>query len=319
MKYKNTTQNARKKFLLQKRLSQKEQGIIKKDFKGKDYVYYELIKDKEIFLPEQYSSGVTYNKIKQSIQSGIYRFQFIRYAAVIALLMTTTLGIYHFNSNRPVKNVLVSTSYGERKQIDLTDGSAIILNSLSSVSYPEKIHKRRTREIELHGEAYFDVEKDTQRPFIVKASNVEIRVLGTKFNISSYENDENITTNLYEGSVSISAGQDNFQQLKPGEKAIFNKETDKVEILAIEDKNNSAWINGSINFENIPLENIFKILEREKNVTFLISEEVDKELKLTAKFSGNESVDEILEQLSLPAIFKFEKKENIYIINKPKY
>ena len=317
MRYNSITQKARKKFLLQKQLSQKELEIIEKDFQGKDYGYYESIKDEEVFLPEQYSADATYSKIRKSAQSGNSRLSLIKYAAVIALLISVTFGVYLLN--RPAENVIFSTSYGEKRQIDLPDGSVVILNSLSSVSYPENIHKHPMREIELHGEAYFDVAKDERRVFVVKASEIEIRVLGTRFNVSAYENDENITTDLYEGSVSLSFGAGNDLQLKPGEKAVYNKDSDRVEILSVEDKNNSAWINGSIYFENIPMKNIFKILEREKNMTFHILDGVDKELKLTAKFSNNESVDEILEQLSLPGRFTFEKKENIYIINKQKH
>ena len=238
---------------------------------------------------------------------------------MIALLITTTFGIYYFNSDKPVKNVLVSTSYGERKQIDLPDGSVVILNSLSSVSYPEKINKGRARKIELQGEAYFDVAKDAQRTFIVNASEIEINVLGAKFNVSAYKNDENITTDLYEGTVSLLFGSNNSMQLNPGEQAAYNRDSDLVEISTIENKNNSAWIDGGIHFENIPLKNIFNILEREKNVTFLISDDIDIELKLTAKFNHNESIDEILTYLSQPAGYTFKRKENIYLIEKQKY
>ena len=325
MKYQSATQKARKKYLLQKQLSQKELDIIEKDYLSKDYLYYESIREKdykyengtEFFLPEQYSADATYRKIRQSIQPGISRLSFIKYAASIALLITVTFGVYHFN--KPVENVIVSTSFGERKQISLPDGSVVILNSLSSVSYPENIHKSRTREIKLRGEAYFDVTKDERRKFVVNASEIDIKVLGTKFNISAYENNEIITTDLYEGAVSISHGANNSLRLKPGEQAIFHKKSNRVEVSTITDKNNIAWTDGSIFFENIPLKNIYKILEREKNLVFRIADDVDIELKLTAKFVNNESIDEILEHLSQPGGFTFEKKDNVYIIKKRKH
>ena len=321
---------------MQKQLSQKEQEIIEKDFRGKDYAYYESLRsnnyahfdyvrdkdnayfdslnDNEVLLPECYSADATYGKINQSIQQGISRLSFIRYAAAIALLITMMYGVFQYNKYE--ENVTVSTTYGEKKQIDLPDGSVVILNSLSSVSYHKNIHKSRTREIELRGEAYFDVLKDSQRTFVVKTLEIEITVTGTKFNISAYENDENIITDLFEGAVSLSLSPGNSLQLKPGEKAVYNRISDSVDVSVINDNNNSAWIDGSIYFENIPLKNIFKILERERNIFFHISDEVDKELKLTAKFNHNESVEEILEHLSQPGRFSFEKKENIYTINK---
>ena len=316
MKYKGATQKARRKFLLQKQLSRKEQEIIEKDFQGKDYAYFESIKDNEVFLPEQYSADATYRKISQSMGTRISRLTFIKYAASIALLIAVSLGIYQINKHSEI--MTVSTSYGERKQVDLPDGSVVILNSLSSVSYSKNIQKKPTRNIELHGEAYFDVAKDEQRTFVVKTSGIEIKVLGTKFNISAYENDENIITYLYEGTVSLSHGADNTILLKPGEQAVYDKKSDMVAVSVVDNKNNSSWIDGSISFENISLGNIFKILEREKNIVFRIADDVEQKLKLTAKFNNNESVDEILEYLSLPGNFTFEKKENVYIIYKIK-
>ena len=112
MKYNNATQKARNKFLQQKRLSRKEQEIIEKDFLGIDYSYYESMLEKdyksendtEFFLPEQYSADVTYRKIAQSIQPGISRLSFMKYAAAITLMIAMTFGVYQFN--KPAENVI---------------------------------------------------------------------------------------------------------------------------------------------------------------------------------------------------------------------
>ena len=307
-------QKTRKRFLQQKQLSLQEEEIIEKDFKGKDYAYYKSIKDEDILLSGQYSADATYCKISQSVRPDASRLPILKYAATVALLIAVTFGIYHFN--KPEKYLVASTSYGERMQINLPDGSMVTLNSLSSVSYPENIDKGRTREIQLNGEAFFDVAKNEKSPFVVKASKVKITVLGTKFNISAYGNDENITTNLYEGAVAITSDNNDSLQLNPGEQAVYNKKTKKVEVLPFDNQNDNAWISGSIHFENIALKNIFKILEREKDITFNISNGINMELKLTAKFNNNESVEEILEYLSQPGGFTFEKKEQKYTINK---
>ncbi|MDR2915498.1 MAG: FecR domain-containing protein [Tannerella sp.] len=317
MNYKDTVQHARKKFLRQRKLSQTEIEIIEKDFDGKDYTYYKSIKDKDFFLPERYSADTTYHKIKQTIQPGISSLSLLKYAAVIISLTIITFGVYHLN--KAPGDIFISTLHGERKQIELPDGSTVILNSLSSVSYPEKIQKGRTREIKLDGEAYFDIVKNSQIPFIVKASGIEVKVLGTKFNVSAYKNDENITTSLYEGAVAISSDSGETIRLEPGKQAAYNKKTNNIELFPITNEHQSTWINGSMYFENISLKEILKILEREKNITFKISDEINKELKLTAKFTHNESVEDILEYLSQSGEFTFEKKENIYTINKQKH
>ncbi len=323
MNYRNMVQNARKKFLQQKQLSFAEKEILEKDFKGKDYAYYKSIKDTKMHLPGQYSADATYRKIEQrirpeAVQKGVSKLRpLLKYAAAITLLIIAAFGIYHLN-NTP-ETIFLSTSYGERKQVTLPDGSIVILNSLSSVSYPENIHNSRTREIVLKGEAVFNVTKDIQRTFIVKVSEVEIKVLGTKFNVSAYENDENITTSLYEGAVSISSNSGEARQLKPGEQVMYNKKSNQMELLSTIDENHSAWTRGNLCFENIPLKDIFKILEREKDISFNISDEINKDLKLTAKFNHNESVEEMLEYLSQSGDFTFEKKEKTYYINKQKH
>lgn len=317
MKYKNKIQNTRRKFLQQKPLSEKEQDIIDKDFRGKDYAYYKSIKDNPILLTEKYSAEATFRRIEPAICTGKPHLSIIKYVAAIALLVITTFAIYQLN--KTPENIRVSTSYGEKKQITLPDGSIVILNSLSSISYPENIHKANIREIKLEGEAYFNVVSNKKSPFIVNASETRVEVLGTKFSVSAYLNDNNITTSLYEGSVSVSFESGNPIQLNPGEQATYNKKNRHVRISEIEDDSQNAWIKGSMYFENIPLEDIFKILEREKNITFKISDDVNKALRLTAKFNNNESIEEILEHLSRAGGFTVEQQRNIYLINKQKH
>lgn len=317
MKYKNKIQNTRKKFLQQKPLSEKEQEIIDKDFRGKDYTYYESIKDNPILLAEKYSAETTFRRIEPAMRTGKPQLPILKYAAAIALLVITTFGLYQLN--KTPENIRVSTSYGEKKQITLPDGSSVIMNSLSSLSYPKNIHKANIREVKLEGEAYFEVTSNKKSPFIVNASETSVKVLGTKFNVSAYLNDDNITTSLYEGSVSVSFESGNSIQLNPGEQAIYNKKNRHVRISEIEDDSQNAWIKGSMYFENISLEDIFRILEREKNITFKISDNVNKELKLTAKFNHNESIEEMLEHLSRAGGFTFEQQDNTYLINKQKH
>jgi ferric-dicitrate binding protein FerR (iron transport regulator) len=318
MKYKNATQKARKKFLQQKQLSEQEKAVIENDFDGQDYDWFKATKDSVTCLPEKYSADATYRQIEQAVQTVLSRRSLLKYAAAIALLLIATFGTYRMTT-APEK-ILVSTSYGERKQVRLPDGSTVILNSLSSVSCAGNMHRSRAREVELDGEAYFDVVKDARRPFVVKASEVEVRVLGTKFNVSAYGNDEHISTSLYEGSVAVRFGAgDSVRLLKPGERAEYDRTSGTAATGAIAGEHPGAWIEGSMSFENIRIKDIFKILEREKNITILLSDEINKDFKITAKFNHNESVEEILEYLSQPGGFTFEKDENRYIIKKQKH
>lgn len=338
MKYKQTTQQIRIKFLQQKPLSSEEQKALEKDFKGKDYMHYQSDKDKRLLLPEQYMADATYRIVERRIAglpqttsatptvlpdpqtSSTHRRSFLySAAAAIAVLLITTLGIYLFHQ-RP-ETVITSTTYGERKQIILPDGSTVILNSLSSVSYPENLHKNHLREIELKGEAFFDVVKDPQRPFVVKSNRTTLKVLGTRFDLSAYQNDEKITARLYEGAVSVAFASGEAVRLNPGEKAVYNKKTNEVTLLTISTMNtsdHSEWIKGHLYFENQPLKEIFSVLKREKEISLNISPSVNQDLKITAQFTQNESIEEILEYLSETGAFTFERKGQTYFITNQK-
>jgi ferric-dicitrate binding protein FerR (iron transport regulator) len=318
MKYKKATQKARKKFLQQKQLSEKEKAVIENDFDGKDYDYFKATKDRVIHLPEKYSADATFRQIEQTMQTVLSRRSLLKYAAAVALLLIAAFGAYRMNT--ATDEILVSTSYGERKQVRLPDGSTVILNSLSSVTCPGDMHRRPVREVILDGEAYFDVAKDARRPFIVKASEVEVRVTGTKFNLSAYGNDEHVSASLYEGSVAVTFGAgDSVRLLKPGERAEYDRTSGTAATAAIDGEHQSAWIKGSMSFENIRIKDIFKILEREKNISFLVSDEINRDFRITAKFNHDESVEEILEYLSQAGGFTVEKDKNRYIIKKQKH
>ncbi|MDR1380580.1 MAG: FecR domain-containing protein [Tannerella sp.] len=318
MKYKSTIQNARKKVLLRKQLSEREKAAVERDFSGRDYDYYLSAKDGELLLPEKYSADATFQKIKRAMRYGISRRRMLKYAAAVALLLAAAAGVYRF-SGAP-EEIRVSTSYGERRQLRLPDGSTVILNSLSSVSYAGNIHRGRVRQITLDGEAYFDVAKDARRPFTVKASGVEVRALGTRFNVSAYGNDGYVAASLYEGSVSVAfGGRGDTLLLKPGEQAVCSKTSGRAERAALDGENRSAWITGSMYFENTRLKDIFKILEREKNVSFLVTGGINTDVRITAKFSRGESLEEILTFLGSPGGFAFEKNENAYIIKKQEH
>lgn len=315
MKYKNRVQQAREKFLKQKLLSAKEQSIIDKDFLGKDYAHYQSLDENEILLPEQYLAEATFHKIEPILNEKPTRFSLLKYAAVVVVLISITIGLYYKNTYPEI--ITVSTSCGEKKRVILPDGSEVMLNSLSSVSYPKKMNDD-VREVLLEGEALFDVMKDVERTFIVKVpQQIEVKVLGTEFNISAYAEDEEIITSLYKGAVSIALNSGEIFQLQPGEKAVYNRSSRSVDIEGIEEET-QHWTECSLCFNHKPLNEILRILEREKNIIFDISDEINKELRITANFSSDESINDVLEILSQSGNFSYTEKENRYIINAPK-
>ncbi len=316
MEYNNKTQEARRKYLEGLSLSKEEQERIDKDLSGNDFRFF-ISDDSSFILPDKYNEESTYQLIEKQIgqNTSIRRIPFIRYIGyAAAILIIALFSTITYNYLKQPEILYVSTSYGEKKEVTLPDGSLIILNSMSSITYPEKMNGE-IREVSLQGEAYFDVAKKTNKAFIVKADNVEVKVLGTKFNIDAYENQEHITTTLFEGIVSVGLHGNTVQKLNPGEQAVFSKTSEELKILQLENTDGEeAWRNNMLVFENIPLSDILNTLSREHNVTFDIDSENLKQLHITARFNSTLPVDTALAILGKSAEFKYTKQNNIYKI-----
>lgn len=310
MRYKNTIQHARAKFLKRKNLSEKERILLEKDFSGKDYIYYQRIEGNEILLPEQYSADVTYSRVEHVFAGKHPHQSILKYAVAAALFICTTIGLYYINNNPKI--LTVSTSYGEKINIALPDGSTVTLNSLSSVSYPKNM-KGKTREVVLEGEAFFNVVKNDRKTFTVRAQEIDIKVLGTQFNVLAYADDDKIVASLYEGSVTVSSDSGEIFELRPGEQAVYDKHIKSIDIEYLEE-NAKDWMDGSLYFDHKPLREIWKTLDREKNISFEVSDQVNSDLKITASFNRNDSIDDILDILGQTGEFTFERTGNVYII-----
>lgn len=199
---------------------------------------------------------------------------------------------------------------GKIFNITLSDGTHVYLNSGSSLKFPVQFIKGMKREVFLEGEAFFDVAKDKSHPFVVNADAVHVRVLGTKFNVSSYAEDKTVNTVLVEGSVALSsAGKptDNTM-LKPGFKGAFDKSGTAVFSLEkVDTRQYTNWMKGEIAFKGIGFKEIARKLERTYNVSITNN---NKELD-AAKFSGSfdrniESINEVMDAMS--KIYSFDYK-----------
>lgn len=308
----NRIDEVRKKYLLFQSLNKKEKEILQRDFEGDDYKNY-IKEDNEPFLiPEKYSSTSTYNQIQKKI-SGRKIFVWKQWsvaASVLALLVLLSFSIYYSS----FRIITVATGYGEIKEIVLPDNSKVKLNALSKISYPICFSKNN-RKINLSGEAFFDIQKDQSKPFFVYTKNYYVEVLGTKFNMQSYNNEPIQETALLEGLIAIH--YDNKQQIiNPGQIASYDYSK---RILTIQEGNIaslSEWQNNILAFDNISLMQIFKILERKYPVSFIFEDSSLKNLHFTASFSRGESLKEILDVLSSTDHFTYFQKENNYIIRK---
>lgn len=214
------------------------------------------------------------------------------------------------NSYR-VKNQFntLETPRGCTYQVNLPDGTKVWLNATSSLRFPVSFSSYERR-VELSGEGYFEVAKDKIKPFFVKTDQQEIKVLGTHFNVDAYVDNDRTQTTLLEGAVQVS-GIQNLQKgqhimLKPGERSILN--SGKITVTAANIKEDIAWKDGHFLFDNMPLRNILKQLNRWYNINIDYSSVPD--LGFTGYISRDERLYRVLHMLELTGNVKFKIENN---------
>ena len=189
-----------------------------------------------------------------------------------------------------------SNPRGQKSVITLPDGTKIWLNSDSKLRVPSNFAASKTREVYLDGEAYFDVAKNPSKPFVVHTLFVEVKVLGTAFNVKSYRDDSQIETTLIHGKVSIGkTGDTNGLVLLPNQKAIFSKKTSDMSVHAVANIDiPTAWRQNKLVFDGAPLADVILQLERWYDVKIHIESEGSLECLITANLD-NESLTDVLQ------------------------
>lgn len=192
----------------------------------------------------------------------------------------------------PNKINTLSTAKGETYQLRLPDGSLVWLNAASSLTYSAALIERGVRRVKLEGEGYFEIAKDKAHPFIVSTEKQEVEVLGTHFNVYSYNDEDIVKTTLLEGSVKIN----NQKIIKPGEQA-SNSANGKIEVAAVNVDKVTAWKNGRFVFEDETIESIMRKLSRWYNVEVVFQDDV-KDIPFTAFISRRDDISSILEKIT---------------------
>jgi len=204
--------------------------------------------------------------------------------------------------------------YGKRSEITLADGTHIWLNSGSQLSYPSRF-KTNSREVYLTGEAFFDVTADANKPFYVMTRDFKIKVLGTKFNVSSYSEDRTIQTVLLKGKVS--AGKNKLFaetiDLYPGERIVYDKEVDSIAKEKVDVQLYTSWINGYLIFDNEPTIEVFKKLERYYNQRIISSGELSGNT-FSGKLDLKDNIKDVLENISFASSVKVTEENGSFII-----
>lgn len=240
-----------------------------------------------------------------------------RIAAVILPLCILAGGYLYYTS--AIDNLIeISVAYGEKKHIILPDSSEIWLNAGTVFKYPENFANSE-RLVYLDGEAYFTIKRDTSRPFIVKASQISVKVLGTRFNVKAYSDDERIITTLTSGKVEVNTPSQKSQVLKPNEQLTYNRETSKISIAKIPAADIESWTTGKLIFTNASFPEIRQTLERRYNVVIKNKIPLSETTRYTVRFLQNEGIEEVLNVLGDIIGFGYRKNgTNIELINSNK-
>lgn len=221
---------------------------------------------------------------------------FLRIASMLLLPLICTLGTYYYmeKQTQPFVDgkVKVQAENGHRACVTLPDGSVVRLNSGSYLSYPQMFGKE-DREVELSGEAFFNVSKEAGKKFIVHTEYIDIEVLGTTFNVYSYEKENTFEMVLLTGQVKINTNRPPYQTIyvKPKEKISFNKKEGQLKVQNTEAHFETAWLRDELIFRSEKLENVFLRLERKYGVSIQKKNfKQDKDL-FTGSFWNSELTD----------------------------
>jgi ferric-dicitrate binding protein FerR (iron transport regulator) len=232
----------------------------------------------------------------------------LRIAGVIIVPLVILIGI-QMNKEASLRKeawVEIKAPAWTRAQFSLPDGTTGWLNSNSSVKYNGNFNTNR--QITLKGEAFFDVFKDKKRPFIVNTPEINVKVLGTRFNIASYENEKNVEVVLEEGKLIFNDKEMNKScTMNPNDMIIFDKTLKNFSTEVVQPQKYISWTEGKLVFRNDPLDVIARRLERWYNIDVEVNVSFSEDVRLRATFV-DENLEEVLNLLkrSLQIDYKIE-------------
>ncbi|MEW6193850.1 MAG: FecR domain-containing protein [Bacteroidota bacterium] len=238
----------------------------------------------------------------------VYRNVFVKTAISVALvLIISTIGLYYLGvfsgkSNSVVWNEKV-TQLGEKSILTFLDGTKITLNAGSKLKYPSGSEITQ-REVYLEGEAFFEVARDTSRPFIVRTSTISTTVLGTKFDVCAYSVDREISVSLVEGNVKVSKStggkKEDIVILNPEQQLTYSKDEEISRVRNFDEQEATGWKDNVLKFTNEPLNKALIKLERFYGVKFELTKKSAANIKITANFKGDSfhTVAEVIKKLT---------------------
>jgi len=240
--------------------------------------------------------------------------------AAFLLIPILGLGIWYGVSQINTTSVQYTETIaprGQKSQIVLADGTKVWLNSDTKIKYPGNFSKNQ-RDVFLDGEAFFEVAKNAHQPFIVHTSGVNVKVLGTKFNVKAYSDEDQIETSLFEGKINLlinnSASADVIEKvIVPGQSFVYSKSDHQLASNRFPKDEINGWKKNQLIFKDDTFSNLVRKVERWYNVKVVYDEKLFNDRRLTVELYEGERLERLMDiiSLTLSVDFKYEKGEII--------
>lgn len=266
----------------------------------------------EHYIEERIPSAEMYERILSKVRWQHRRRLLFRAAAILIPLILFAGQFWYLDdridlfSDSGYEEVYVPR--GERSLVIFQDGSRVSLNSESRIRYPRKFAFSQ-RKVFLEGEGFFEVASNKNRPFIVDLNGIDVKVLGTTFDVKAYSIDPEIFVTLETGKVFLASQSRPLAHLKPGDKAVYNRNAGTCKISRPENvTKNSAWRNNQLVFENTPLAEVIQLLSRWYNIEFSVADSSALYYNYTLT-SSKKQINQVLLELEKIAPVRFTDKD----------
>jgi len=251
-------------------------------------------------------SQTNYSKktVAKEHKPNIYLKYFANTAAVL-LPFAIILSVYLYLKPQETTSFEVVADMGEKAGLTLPEGTKVAINSGSKIVYHSDYNKK-SRDIQLFGEAFFDVEHNPQKPFIVQCKDIKVKVLGTSFGIKAYEDEDIISVVLNSGKIQLITPQDEIE-MEPNQRLVYNSKTQKTSLEKVNAEDYTDWRQNRLRFENESLETIMKTISRMHNIDIVFE---DSRLK-NQRFTGtvdNTNIESVLNAIKLTSPVNYDIK-----------
>ena len=270
----------------------------------------EYIRYKNLWALMQRGNEITDEQIKEGltrIRKGPVQakrmpvlWNIMKYAAFVVLALLGGYLIGNKDFGHPITFNEVFVPKGNRSSILLADGTKVWLNNGTKLIYPDHFDGKE-RQVEMDGEGFFEVAHDKEHPFIVKIGGNRIKVLGTRFAVMAYSQDNIVKADLVSGKIQFDVHKGKIKDafisyyLKPSQSLVFDKSSGKVSESKIQDNFYSYWVKGIYEFKDEPFENLAKKIERIYNVQVIFKDEALKKRLFTGSLSINDNIYTMME------------------------